>query len=100
MRPIDADILLKRIEQSKLYNPHTDIAFKRAHEAEHCHFLYMVIDMPTVEPKQGKWIDDGDTLICDNCKTAYSHPIFHNGWNYCPNCGAKMKGIDDDIDNV
>ena len=62
MRLIDADILLKRIEQSKLSNPHTDIAFKRAHEAEHCHFLHMVIDMPTVEPKQGEWIPCSERL--------------------------------------
>ena len=39
---------------------------------------------------KGEWIDDGDTLICNKCHTAYTHPIFHNGWNYCPNCGAKM----------
>lgn len=45
---------------------------------------------------QGKWVDDGDTLICSNCKTAYNHPIFYNGWNYCPNCGARMKGTNNE----
>jgi hypothetical protein len=45
---------------------------------------------------QGKWVDDGDTLICSNCKTAYNHPIFHNGWNYCPNCGTRMKEVDNE----
>lgn len=49
---------------------------------------YKITDRPT-----GKWVDDGDTLICNQCGIAYNRPIFHNGWNYCPNCGAKMEVI-------
>lgn len=44
----------------------------------------------TPEKPKGKWIDDGDTIICNKCGTAYNRPIFHNGWNYCPNCGTDM----------
>ena len=77
MRLIDADILLKRIEQSKLSNPHTDIAFKRAHEAEHCHFLHMVIDMPTVEPKQGEWIPCSERLPDDLTSVL----VWTKGWD-------------------
>lgn len=102
MRLIDADILLKRIEQSKLSNPHTDIAFKRAHEAEHCHFLHMVIDMPTVEPKQGEWISMCGNKQCDCsiCGERFDHTYeWIEQWNYCPNCGAKMKkGANNEID--
>ena len=47
------------------------------------------LDIP--EKPKGKWIDDGDTLICNKCRIAYNHPLFHHGWNYCPNCGAKME---------
>lgn len=40
---------------------------------------------------ESKWIDDGDCLICSNCKIAYSMPF--TGSNYCPNCGQKMGNI-------
>ena len=49
--------------------------------------------LPKADVKEvvhGKWINDGDTLICNKCGTAYEHPIFHSGWNYCPDCGAIM----------
>lgn len=49
-------------------------------------------ELPSEDRPKGKWIDDGDTLICNKCNTAYSYPIFHNGWNYCPNCGVDMRG--------
>ena len=50
------------------------------------------------EPKTGEWIkavDDGvwsftDAYAeCDQC-----HKVTFNGWNsnYCPNCGARMNG--------
>ena len=54
----------------------------------------MIIELPSADTPQGEWINDGDTLICSNCKTAFNHPIFHNGWDYCPHCGMKMKGAD------
>lgn len=39
---------------------------------------------------RGEWIGDGDCIICSNCKTAYTFM----GSNYCPNCGADMRGGD------
>lgn len=50
---------------------------------------------PVVEPKQGEWIDrtrykgfpDYECSVC----TAHGQ-----AWmNYCPSCGARMKGEDD-----
>lgn len=36
---------------------------------------------------RGKWIYDGDCLICSNCRAAYEF----SGSNFCPNCGADMQ---------
>ena len=52
----------------------------------------MVKEFPTadvVEVRHGRWIDDETAYICSVC--------FHGSpsgakWNYCPNCGAKMDG--------
>lgn len=54
--------------------------------------------MPTVEPKKGKWILPNDCAalyldewICSNC----THLISHKH-NFCPNCGADMRGDSDE----
>ena len=56
--------------------------------------------------KEGEWIEDGyyDYLhyVCSNCGQECG--VQNNGvateplcTNYCPNCGAKMKGADDEL---
>ena len=50
-----------------------------------------------VERKRGKWIDLGkDRVIrwqCSECEIKDMHI-----YNYCPNCGADMRGEDDETD--
>lgn len=59
--------------------------------------------IPTIEPKRGEWIEFdtkwGRSLYyCTNCMetsevpTAFGKPLY----NFCPNCGADMKGADDE----
>jgi len=59
-----------------------------------------IFDMPTIDPvKHGRWItteyNDGSVLCeCSYCGHARSRdglPI-----NYCPNCGARMEGEEDE----
>ena len=48
--------------------------------------------------KVGHWIDEEDIhygtniLTCSNCKSEFQH-IFK--YNYCPNCGTRMKESED-----
>ena len=60
--------------------------------------------LPSAEPRKGKWIgykaddkdwqrDDGSPVFmnCSECHEA----VINNGsahWNFCPNCGADMRG--------
>ena len=48
-------------------------------------------DVESVE--HGHWIDNKhtDTAICSECKC-----VFTDETNYCPNCGAKMDGGDNE----
>ena len=46
------------------------------------------------ERPQGEWTNAGVlTVHCSNCKSEF-HEL--EAMNYCPHCGARMKGADDD----
>ena len=48
---------------------------------------------------QGKWIKRYGCINCSVCKHSNWSACFEDtvkSFNYCPNCGAKMKGADDE----
>ena len=54
---------------------------------------------------QGEWIDaeipleSGGSMpiqVCNLCKTFYPLAYTGGGHRFCPNCGARMKGADDE----
>ena len=46
-------------------------------------------ELPTAEPKSGKWVLTADGYRCTRC----NHKAQTTGLPmYCPNCGAKMEG--------
>ena len=60
--------------------------------------------LPSADRPQGKWIKFGlgrgtRILFCTNCERRIEVPLSQGDSNYdfCPNCGAKMKGADDVI---
>ena len=55
------------------------------------------------EPKRGKWLDANicgelPVIVCNQCNTFYplSFGEFHN---FCPNCGADMRGEQNECNN-
>ena len=61
-------------------------------------------ELPTIERKKGKWKEtddgwDGTYYVCSECGcpwTLIDGDPEDNGMNYCPNCGADMRGGKDD----
>ena len=56
------------------------------------HCLVELELVPSADRPQGEWIDMGGYEVCKNCHEVKRFPH----WNFCPNCGSRMKGADDD----
>ena len=60
-------------------------------------------EVPSADRPQGEWIDMGDFEKCSVCKgtrlkefQSYYGKVTWIKTPYCPQCGARMKGADDE----
>ena len=55
--------------------------------------------IPSADRPQGEWTKAydgiGGRVKCTNCFKTYDWDSEAQYYNYCPNCGARMKGADD-----
>ena len=56
--------------------------------------LDMAVDCDSKVRPRGEWIVDEEqgTSTCSNCGIVWQFTDGTNGSNYCPNCGADMRG--------
>ena len=47
-----------------------------------------------VEVVHGRWIKDGDVVVCSNCGEEHAWDEYRA--TYCEDCGAKMDGGNED----
>ena len=89
MRPIDADALLKKLNDNSIaYNAYVN------------HFILnapTVYAMPVIYahwiPCENETGEGSNTYKCSTCgeiQMIISGTPKDNGWKYCPHCGAKM----------
>ena len=97
MRKIDADAMLARLEEWNTSDS-TD-------KALYNFTMHRILEQPTIEPerKKGKWIPQDFNNHSGMTSTAvYYYPkcsVCGNNANYtnfCPVCGADMRGDNDD----
>lgn len=99
MRLIDADMIIAKLETVEQNNELS------ATEANRLGWLKEMFQMtPTIEAepvRHGRWIEDrlvttnGGTYgvrRCSLCEAYYQDVGY--GWDYCPECGARMDGDD------
>lgn len=98
MRLIDADALYKYVAESKKNNQHICERERLSHNIEHDHFMYMISMAPDIEAepvRHGRWnIRTFDSpregYYCSECGT-----VEWRTSRFCPECGAKMDGGDE-----
>ena len=68
-------------------------------EPSDCNILAVIDEQPTVDAVEvvhGRWEDfcRGKMCCCSVCKAEFDNTCneIHGEWNYCPNCGADMRG--------
>ena len=69
-------------------------------------FIDSIRTIPSADRPQGEWVwhEDEDICNCSRCNFEIDaegciDPIAYvKIYNFCPNCGAKMKGADDEAD--
>lgn len=66
-------------------------------------FADAVKALPSADRPQGEWIiteqDNGHKWThrkCSECGKGIIEPLGVSGMNFCPNCGARMKGADNE----
>lgn len=101
VRPIDANSALNDLCGSQCGCRIDECGLDEPCEKARC-----IIRQPTIEPevKHGRWINKGDYAVCSECDgrsgTQYNGvepiPLMTQ---FCPNCGAKMSGGDNDAES-
>lgn len=88
MRLIDADAV--------------DIEYRGGFHDDYVVNYNSFINAPTIDAVSvvhGEWIKRHGTINCSVCKRSNWSACFEDtvrSFNFCPNCGARMKGADDD----
>ena len=72
-------------------------------EGKGCYAVNELRKLPSADRPQGAWIDMGDFEKCSVCKAthlkefqSYYGKVTWIKTPYCPQCGARMKGADDE----
>ena len=107
MRLIDADALKQSVNECDVCNVCPERKARCSYDCEFPDYLTpkfeaLIDAQPTIEPKRGEWINKDPywhTAICSNCNKVTMFEEWDEEvieYDFCPNCGAKMKGADDE----
>ena len=90
--------LIRREDAIKAINKALKRVFADKHIGE-----TIIGQVPSADRPQGEWIDMGDFEQCSVCKGTHLKEFQSyygkTTWiktSYCPNCGCRMKGADDE----
>lgn len=76
-----------------------DVEYRNGCDDGYAYSMQIISELPSVERKKGKWIGepkDGIEAMFFKPKCSVCGFESADGKNYCPNCGADMRGEDDE----
>lgn len=47
------------------------------------------------ENDHGEWVWDGNSYFCSKCRASYGWWAYSQCTNFCPNCGADMRRVEE-----
>lgn len=89
---IDRDVAIAKLTALEVLTPVANLVDARR----------LIADMPdadVIPAERGKWEwDTADIYRCSVCgrKAHIEEVMFRPAWSFCPNCGAKVEGNDND----
>ena len=90
MRLIDADALIDSIREC-VEAVHDN--YESDMEQGYLNAIECIEELPSAEPKKGKWIENCACSECGWCNEVEGGFVGSTrGWNFCPNCGTDMRG--------
>lgn len=106
MRLIDIEPLIDECDELVSIEWNHKVAPPSWADAEE-EFKQRLLDQPVIDPEslrpQGEWVEREDWSVADvyyTCSVCEEDFVTIDGtpadnlWNYCPNCGARMKGAE------
>ena len=88
-------------EHRALYCDNTPDTFSKLSYAEKSRVdeldtsIATLVNLPSADRPKGRWIKRLGTINCSVCKHSHWADSFEDllrSFNYCPNCGCRMKG--------
>ena len=104
MRLVDADALIAQIEENickPCIERKEDYHRVRCRACQYGDEINDIDSAPTIEPKKGKWrrrlVDCGFNADWHCSRCGWKTSLEEHGYNFCPNCGADMRGEEDEV---
>lgn len=92
MRPIDADAFAEKLSKEQ---DGSIGCYKLISKV-----INLIVSTPTIEPRRGWWEicedDDGMYGVCSECGEDADFNHYGISYNFCPHCGADMRGETDE----
>lgn len=88
-----SDLISRQAVEDAMYD------YTRSHDANYSHIIQYIDQIPSVENK-GEWKSEDERVPLEEsllCWCSECNKASFEQTNFCPNCGADMRGVSNEI---